>query len=123
MSAKTARKYLQSGVLPSQCQPLHDWATCPDAFAEDCSWVEGFLKTNSGLEAKYLFETLQRRHPGKYQDGQLRTFQRRVKVWKALYGPAQEVYFPQVYKHLGFGGFCLMLEAWFTAFWVEQLSC
>jgi len=98
MSPKTARKYLQSGILPSQCQPLHNWLTYPDAFAEDWPWVVGFLKTNSGIEAKYLFEALQRRCPGKYQDGQLRTFQRRVKVWKALYGPAQEVYFPQVYK-------------------------
>ena len=26
MSTKTARKYLTSGVLPSQCRPLHDWA-------------------------------------------------------------------------------------------------
>jgi hypothetical protein len=50
------------------------------------------------LEAKTLFETLQREHPGKYQDGQLRTFQRRVKQWRALHGPANEVFFPQVYK-------------------------
>ena len=98
MSTKTARKYLQSGVLPSQCQPLHDWATYPDAFAEDWPWVEDFLKTNPGVEAKSLFNALQRKERGKYQDGQLRTFQRRVKVWRALYGPGQEVYFPQVYK-------------------------
>jgi len=98
MSTKTARKYIQSGVLPSQCRVLHDWANYPDAFAEDWHWVVGFLQTNSGVEAKYLFEALQCRCPGKYQDCQLRTFQRRVKVWKALYGPAQEVYFPQVYK-------------------------
>ena len=98
MSAKTARKYLKSGVFPSQCRPIHDWSTHEDAFAEDWHWVVGFLKTNQGVEAKYLFEALRRQYPGKYQDGQLRTFQRRVKVWKALYGPAQEVYFPQVYK-------------------------
>lgn len=98
MSPKTARKYLTSGVLPSQCRPLHDWATYPDAFAEDWPWVEDFLKNNSGLEAKSFFEALQRTYPGKYQDGQLRTFQRRVKQWKALYGPGQEVFFPQIYK-------------------------
>ena len=33
MSTKTARKYLKSGVLPSQCRQLHDWANYPDAFA------------------------------------------------------------------------------------------
>ena len=97
MSSKTARKYLTSGVLPSQCNPLHDWANYPDAFAEDWPWVEDFLKNNSGVEAKSLFEALQRQYPGRYQDGQLRTFQRRVKQWKALYGPGQEVFFPQIY--------------------------
>jgi len=71
MSTKTARKYIQSGVLPSQCRVLHDWANYPDAFAEDWHWVVGFLQTNSGVEAKYLFEALQCRCPGKYQDCQL----------------------------------------------------
>ena len=98
MSTKTARKYIQSGILPSQCCRPHDWATHEDAFAEDWSWAEDFLKTNANIEAKSLFEALQRQHPGKYQDGQLRTFQRRIKQWKALYGKAQEVFFPQVYK-------------------------
>ena len=98
MSAKTARKYLKSGSLPSQCKAVHDWATHPDAFAQDWPWVEDFLKNNTGLESKSLFEALQREYPGKYQDGQLRTFQRRVKQWKALCGPGQEVFFPQIYK-------------------------
>ena len=97
MSTKTARKYLKSGVLPSQSQAIHDWPTHSDAFAEDWSWAEDFLKNNTGLESKSLFEALQRKYPGKYQDGQLRTFQRRVKQWKALYGPGREVFFPQIY--------------------------
>jgi len=97
MSTKTARKYLKSCVLPSQCRQLHDWVTYPDAFAADWPWVEDFLENNTGLEAKSLFEALQRKSPGKYQDGQLRTFQRRIKLWKALYGPGQEVFFPQIY--------------------------
>ena len=75
MSVKTARKYLKSGVLPSQCRPIHDWSTHPDPFAQDWSWVEDFLKNNPGLEAKSLFEALQHKYHGKYQDGQLRTFQ------------------------------------------------
>lgn len=98
MSVKTARKYLRSGILPSQCQPIHDWSTHADAFAGDWPWAEDFLRTNPGVEAKSLFEALQRQFPGRYQDGQLRTFQRRVKQWKALYGPGQEVFFPQVYR-------------------------
>ena len=66
MSNKTARKYLKSGVLPSQCRAIHGWPTHPDAFAEDWSWVEDFLKNNSGLESKALFEALQCKYPGKY---------------------------------------------------------
>jgi len=98
MSTRTARKYLKSGKLPSQSKIIHDWATHPDAFAEDWPWIEEFLQGNPGLESKSLFEALQRKCRGKYQDGQLRTFQRRVKQWKALYGPGREVFFAQVYK-------------------------
>ncbi len=41
---------------------------------------------------------MQRRYPGRYLDGQLRTLQRRVKAWRALEGPSKEVYFPQEHK-------------------------
>jgi len=98
MSEKTARKYRRLNKLPSQCRPIHDWKTHEDAFEDDWPWMQEFLENNSGLEAKTLFEVLQREHPGKYQDGQLRTFQRRVKQWRALNGPGNEVYFPQTYK-------------------------
>jgi len=79
MSVKTARKYLQSGQLPSQCKPEHTWKTHEDAFGPDWPWLKDFLETNSGIEAKSLFEHLQRERPGRYTDKQLRTFQRRIK--------------------------------------------
>ena len=44
-----------------------------------------------------LFRQLQREHPGRFPDGQLRTFQRRVKTWRASHGPAKEVFFAQVH--------------------------
>ena len=53
------------------------------------------LELNPGLEAKTLFVDLQRRYPGRFSDGQLRTFQRQVKQWRALSGPSKEIYFPQ----------------------------
>jgi len=53
------------------------------------------LEVNPGLEAKTIFEYLQRRDPGRFADGQLRTLQRRVKVWRATEGPAKEVFFAQ----------------------------
>jgi transposase len=98
MSEKTARKYRKSGKLPSQCKVIHDWRTRPDPLdPDDWRWAEEVLGNNDGIEAKTLLEVLQREHPGKYQDGQLRTFQRRVKLWRALKGPGNEVFFPQVY--------------------------
>ena len=98
MSEKTARKYRKSGKLPSQCKVIHDWRTRPDPLdPNDWRWAEEVLENNDGIEAKTLFEVLQREHPGKYQDGQLRTFQRRVKLWRALKGPGNEVFFPQIY--------------------------
>jgi hypothetical protein len=42
-----------------------------------------------------LFEEVQRRYPDRFADGQLRTLQRRVKVWRAIEGPAKEVFFAQ----------------------------
>ncbi len=71
------------------------WRTRQDPFAEVWDEVRGHLALNPGLEAKTLFEHLQRRYPGRFQDGQLRTLQRRVKQWRALEGPPREVYFPQ----------------------------
>lgn len=97
MSEKTARRYRRLGRLPSQCRPIHDWKTRADAFEADWPWAEELLKSNGGLEAKTLFEALQREQLGKYQDGQLRTFQRRVRQWRALQGPGKEVFFAQLY--------------------------
>lgn len=98
MSETTARKYRKSGTLPSQCKVIHDWRTRTDPLdPDDWRWAEEVLENNDGIEAKTLFEVLQREQPGKYQDGQLRTFQRRVKLWRALKGPGNEVFFPQVY--------------------------
>jgi hypothetical protein len=49
-------------------------------------------------QCKTVFEYLQRQNPGRFQDGQLRTLQRRVKDWRATEGPAREVFFAQ--QHL-----------------------
>ena len=73
----------------------HSWRTREDSFAEIWEEVRSKLDVNSGLQAKTLFKDLQRRHPGQYQDGQLRTLQRRVKQWRALEGPPKEVFFEQ----------------------------
>ncbi len=95
MDEKTARKYRDLDTLPSQCRPAHTWQTRQDPFEAVWEEMREKLDVNPGLEAKTLFEDLQRRNPGKYADGQLRTLQRRVKAWRALEGPPKEVFFPQ----------------------------
>ena len=98
MDEKTAWKYRALGKLPSEIRADHTWRTREDAFAELWGQVKEKLKINPGLAAKTLFEDLQRRYAGQFADGQLRTLQRRVKIWRALEGPAKEVFFPQIHK-------------------------
>lgn len=100
MDEKTARKYRGLGKLPSElkAERIRTWRTRENQFEEVWEMVKSFLGNNSGLEAKTLFEHLQRQHPGRFSDGQIRTFQRRVKHWRATEGPAREVFFPQVHK-------------------------
>src|SRR5579872_2559121 len=67
---KTARKYRRLGRLPSEVRMEHTWRTRPNPFAEVWTRV----------------------------DGQLRTLQRHIKQWRALHGPAKEVFFAQVHE-------------------------
>ena len=97
MDEKTARKYLKLGKLPSQVKKPHTWRTREDSFVGVWDTAKEFLEVNPGVEAKSLFEHFQREYPGRFGDGQIRTFQRKVKCWRALEGPAQEIYFPQLH--------------------------
>ncbi len=73
MDPKTARKYRKSGQLPSQLNKPHTWRTRPNPFIEEWGVITELLQTNPGLEAKTIFEHLQRTLDGKYQNGQIRT--------------------------------------------------
>lgn len=95
MDVKTARKYLADGRLPSEALPERTWRTRSDPFAGVWEEIREQIETNPGLEAKTIFEALQRKYPGVYDDGQLRTLQRRLKRWRATEGPRREVYFAQ----------------------------
>ena len=112
MDAKTARKYRRVGRLPSELPAAVRGRTRPDPFLEVWSEVQKLLEDNAGLEAKTVFEFLQRQTPGRFQDGQLRTLQRRVKVWRATEGPVREVFFAQQHPpgRLGASDFTHMEE-------------
>lgn len=97
MDSKTARKYLKAGQLPSQMQAAHTWKTRPDPFEKHWDICREILEGVPELEARFLFDWLCDMYPDTYQDGQLRTFQRRVREWRALAGPDKEVFFSQVH--------------------------
>ena len=98
MDEKTARKYRDSGQLPGEIQKDHEWRTRKDPFEDVWPEIKEKLSLNPALEGKTLFEDLQRRYPGRFSDGQLRTLQRKIKTWRATEGPAKEVFFPQEHK-------------------------
>ncbi len=98
MDEKTARKYRHLGRLPSELREAHTWRTREDPFEAVWAEVREKLTVNPGLEAKTLFEDLKRHHGSRFQDGQLRTLQRRIKQWRALEGPPKEVFFAQEHR-------------------------
>ena len=81
-SRKTAAKYEHLGQLPSALKQPRTYRTRADPFVEDWPEVEEMLERAPELEAKALFEWLCEERTGKYQEGQLRTFQRRVARWR-----------------------------------------
>ena len=98
MSRNTGSKYLKLGKLPSELKQPRTWRTRPDAFEEDWPEISERLRDAPELEGKALFEDLLSRYPERYDPGQLRTFQRRLKQWRATEGPDRVVFFPQEHR-------------------------
>ena len=98
ISVRTARRIERSSRLPSQRGPRH-WRTRSDPLAQ--VWegeIVPLLGSAPGLTAVTLLEELQRRHPGRFGNGVLRTLQRRVRQWRALAGAEREVFFAQAHE-------------------------
>jgi len=93
MSLGSARKYTKNGGRMSK------WTyrrTHPDAFAGVWSTVEQMLSMNSGLQSQTIMQYLIDEYPeSQFRWGQLRTLQRRMRDWRGLKGPEQDVKFPQ----------------------------
>ena len=58
------------------------WRTRKDSFAEVWTEIRLRLEINPAQTAKALFLDLQRRYPGRFHKGQLRTLQRRIRDWR-----------------------------------------
>ena len=112
ISIRTARRIESDVTLPSQ-KPRRYWRSRPDPFAD--VWdavVVPLLRQAPQLMGVTLLRKLQEDHPDRFPDGMLRTLQRRVSHWRALEGPAKEVFFPQ--EHVPGNGDCPTLPTWAT---------
>ena len=95
LSERSARRIECSDALPSQ-RPARSWRTRQDPLA--AAWdaeVVPLLQADAQLNAVTPLEELQRRHPGEYDAGVLRTLQRRMRQWRAVHGADREVFFAQ----------------------------
>lgn len=84
---------IEAGTHQPNRGRVRDWRTSADPLAG--VWeeeLEPMLRREPRLQPMTLFEHLQERYPGQYPQV-LRTVQRRVRTWKALYGDAPEVMF------------------------------
>ena len=75
----TRRKTATTASLASEVTNVRHWRTREDPFSTVWEQVRQQIDENPGLEAQTLFEWLQREYPGRYQDGQIRTLQPRIK--------------------------------------------
>jgi len=118
MHRNTASRHLRRPELPSEAKVARSWRTRGDPFEEDWEAMERMLAESPGLEATALFAHLQRLRPGRYDDGQVRTFQRRVKSWRAMSGPEKEIFFEQRHR----AGECAQTDfTWATALGITIL--
>jgi transposase len=98
MDRKTARKYVQSGVVRLGASGPRTWRTRVDPLDEVWPAAVAHLGAAPELEAKALFERLLGSPGAQIQEGQLRTFQRRVRQWRLEHGPEPEVILAQEHR-------------------------
>ena len=76
------RRYRRTKRKHGNCYVKRYWRTRKDPFADVLDEIHEQLEQSPDLSAKALFKALQQKYPWRYEDGQLRTFQRRVKEWR-----------------------------------------
>ena len=96
MDEKTARRYRELGSA-ARVRPPRSWRTRQDPFVDVWASVEARLVADPRLKAVTLFAQLQREHPGRFPDSQRRSFERRVRRWRALSGGPKAVIFEQIH--------------------------
>jgi hypothetical protein len=96
MTAKTARKYEQSGKLPSENKKPRDYKTRVDPFEQHAAYIEKIYIAAPKLHARTILKHLIATFPAaNYNVSQLRTLSRRLSPLRVLHGKPKEVFFPQ----------------------------
>ena len=84
-----------------EAKPGRRWRTRPDPFAAAWPVLLGWLEERPDMEAKAMLKRLQASGFGDFPDGQLRTLQRRVRVWRK-----------QIVQQLVYGAELQTTESW-----------
>jgi hypothetical protein len=95
ISERSGRR-IEKGEILRDGKAIRHWRTRKDPFKN--VWeneVVPMLEENFKLQPLTLFEHFAIKYPEDFQKSKLRTFQRRVKKWKALNGTGKEVMFLQ----------------------------
>jgi len=111
MSPASAYRIEQDPRLPSQKKAPRERRR-PDPLAGIFDeQIVPLLQASPGLRPVALYEELIRRHP-ELGPGIRRTLERRVRAWRAIHGPEQEVIFRQTHQpgHMGLSDFTDMHE-------------
>ncbi len=95
ISTRSGRRIEQSPMTP-RAKAERQWRTRNDPL--EAVWQSELtllLERDESLTGITLLEYLQDHYPEQYDDKVLRTLQRRVKQWRAVYGADKEVMFRQ----------------------------
>jgi hypothetical protein len=95
MSLPTARKFQRSGMMPSEMKKPRDYRTRENPLEDVWPEIVSMLNDAPRLKATTIFQELQEKYPGVFQDGQLRSLQRQMRQWRGSEGPNREIFFPQ----------------------------
>jgi len=91
-STRSAKRFEADNAKQEKKKPVNPRDPFGDIWI---THIVPLLKKDPHFQAKILLEDLQDHYPGKYPDTCLRTLQRRVSHWKAIYGPERERMFRQ----------------------------
>ena len=83
--AQLSKLWREGEVRPTHrktCETPRYWRTRKDPFEDVWPEILYWLSENPDATAKSMFERLLVKYPGKFQGGQLRTLQRRIKEWR-----------------------------------------